>query len=461
MAHVVDNNVYFINYKNSLCGTGGVGTTSRDMARLEPNILYIFWDGSEAIRSTDISIKVDAKLHESVHNDYAKSYLWPIMHGLKPSISSNSLKVARKDLGAMYQYLADSIVEKTKSPKPKTYWVNDYTSIPLVKELKTKINDSTVVFSFRTPFGTKKSPVRMYPEDINIFLNLMYADLITFHRKIDMELFTDFLKKNLPELINSVNLKNRSGVINVSNRVVRLLVLPEGNNYQYRKGLLLSAAAKEFSRKVLEQYSNKLIVSAISRFETSKGIEYEISLIEAFFHKYPEFINKLVFIRYTYVSKNKHSSIEYRKLLGNITNHVNNVNELLGNDNWEPIVLIDKKLTDEETAGLFMASDIFIIASLADGFNHLMSEAIFSRNILSPMPLLVSDIGATDYIKGYYPLIHSIPQDIKTLYDIIESNTLSKSFRQLSLLATARRISSKRWLYEILNAARIIRNIKI
>lgn len=461
MAHVVDNDVYFINYKNSLCGTGGVGTTSRDMSRLEPNIHYIFWDGSEAIRDKDISIKVDTKLHESVHNDYAKSYLWPIMHGLEPSISSDNLMVARKGLGVMYEYLADSIVEKTKSPKPKTYWVNDYTSIPLVKELKTKINDSTVVFSFRTPFGTKKSPVKMYPEDINIFLNLMYADLITFHRKIDMELFIDFLKKNLPGSINYLNLKNRSCVININNRVVRLLVLPEGNNYQYRKGLLLSAVAREFAKKILEQYNDKLIVSAVSRFETSKGIEYEISFIEAFFHRYPEFINKLVFVRYTYVSKNKHSSIEYQKLLNNITNHVNKVNKFFGNDNWEPIVLIDKKLTDEETAGLFMSSDIFIIASLADGFNHLMSEAIFSRNILSPMPLLVSDIGATDYIKGYYPLVHSISQDIKTLYDIIEANVFSKSFRQLSLLATARQVSSKRWIYEILNAAQIIRNIKV
>ena len=79
--------ILFINYKNSILGTGGVGTVTRDMAQDLHSLQMICYDhekNSTANIERHIHL-VDLEPSESkvFHSSYAKLYLWPLLHGIK------------------------------------------------------------------------------------------------------------------------------------------------------------------------------------------------------------------------------------------------------------------------------------------------------------------------------------------------------------------------------------------
>lgn len=71
--------MYFINYKNSVSGTGGVGTVSRDILKFYPATSFVFSDSNASdIREQDVNIYVSDKDKALWHGEYGKLHVWPI-----------------------------------------------------------------------------------------------------------------------------------------------------------------------------------------------------------------------------------------------------------------------------------------------------------------------------------------------------------------------------------------------
>lgn len=447
--------IYFVNYKNSLKGTGGVGTVSRDMAEYYPGVHFVYWDGSSQPRPGDLAIRIPRTLHSTLHSTYAKDYLWPLLHGLDASIGASRLDYLHPQINRVYNKISKLLVDFANASR-RVYWINDYTSIPLVGHLRSADPGAVIVFSFRTPFGRNGSYPKFSAFDVAMFSKLLDSDYITFHRAIDMKMFVDFLGDKLDENVDSIQCKQMSATVNTrSNRQLLLKVVPMGNNRQYRQKLTLTSEAQSFMQRLKAQHDGLFVISAVSRFERSKGLEYELACLDELLREYPEVREKFVFVRYSYISKNKQGSQHYNQLEKSVTKKIDSINNRYGTKNWQPIDSnLHRKLSDKEMTGLFMASDAFMVGSIADGFNHTVLEALYSRGPFEPFTLLLSDIGVTDYLSGYKPLTHNIHEDASALRDAIVGNKLLARLRHLRAFFSARRLSSRRWMSEILNTAR-------
>lgn len=460
---------YFINYKNSIAGVGGVGTVSRDLVKHYPDIKCVFWDGTGATRTSDMSISAASSAnHDKIHLVFFKKYLWSALHGIEYSISDKQLNDARQELRKQTSAIAGEIIRKLDSERiglsNEVFWVNDYTAVSLVRELRDRRKRATIVFSFRTPFGRDGVCPGIQKSDVEMFVSLLKADLVTFHRRCDMLTYLKFLNE---EAIGSVkkiktvtNMKTL--VLSSDGHVAELLVVPMGNNLQYRQGLASTNEAHAVVKEMRSKHRRKRIITSISRFEHTKGVEYEIDLIDALMRQYPEVRGKFVFLRYTYRSKKKVDDYEYSALHDKVVGRAEDVNRKYGNKIWTPIIYSNNsKLTDQEVTAVLQASDILVIASVADGFNHLALEAIYSQTQKSPrIQLLLSNIGVTDYIRGYRPLRLNIEDDVKTLYQAIMRPEEEVDASYDELRDSAAELSSEAWIETIVTTVQKISESK-
>lgn len=460
--------IYFVNYKNSVAGVGGVGTVSRDLIRYYPKTHFVFWDGSDAVRSLDLDIKIKNVNHNEIHRLFFKKYLWSVLHGLECTVDKNTLNNVRNDLRIQTDQITNEIIKisrKASIPAHNIYWVNDYTSVTLVEPIRHGDKESTIIFSFRTPFGKNGIFPKMQKADVLTFGGLLKADLVTFHRLYDMKMYINFFQdKHSGPIVKVVKIDKMHQVITCNDGSMQeLLVVPMGGNKKYRKQLLRKKTVKNLIKTTSNKYRNKQIITSISRFERTKGIEYEVELIEKLLKDYPDIREKFVFLRYTYRSKTKIDDHEYAQLHEKIIDAVEKVNRKYGNDSWLPIVYNNNhKLNDEEVTATLSASDIVLIASVADGFNHLALEAIRSQRWNRPkIQLLLSDIGAADYIDGYSSLTLDSNKDVGTLYNAILRSSKEVNTTYGKLKSSSKYLSSKVWIDTIINKATTLAQNKV
>lgn len=447
-----------------------MGTVSRDMIKLHPEIRFVFWDGSASSREIDLGVNISNLDHNKVHKQYFKKYLWAALHGLPYHINNEQLSCSRYDLIDEAKQVAHSLIQfhvnsEGGATEEKIYWINDYTSIALVGRVRDLDVNSTIIFSFRTPFGAKGASPKLFNEDLPIFEGLLKADIVTFHRQNDLELYCDFVGDKYKDKIISCNKMSdfETYIFMECGFTQRLIVVPMGNNREYRKEILHSLNASDISKEILARHEGKKIILSISRFEETKGIEYEIELIDRLLELYPNLRNKFVFLRYTYRSKNKVDDREYRDFHEKVMMSVEHVNSKYTNDErWVPIVYRnDKKLNDQEVTGLLSASDILLVASFADGFNHLALEAIHSQLETGNVQLILSDIGVRDYLDGYQPLSFSLDKDVGTMHAAIIRSPEEVRDNYKALEESANGLSSQKWINTILeNANKIVENKK-
>lgn len=401
-----DYELFFINYKNSIEGTGGVGTVTRSMLSVFPNLKMICYDKSlsspKKIGNAMVQpICLGQELAYYMHALYSKLYLWPVLHNLEKKIDKIE-PVRKKYIEASEKFANSSSKILKNSKKKQLIWINDYVLSGTVGFTRKIFPESKIIFSWRTPFGRNKIPKFLEEDREFIVMSVIQADVITFHREKDLHNFL-LSVEIIAQSNENISIDWDNHTIMVDDRLCIPRVFPMGNDPDYRTELSISNQSKIEKEKYGEIKKGCKSIVSISRFEESKGIAKEIQAIELLLKLFPETIGKIVFIRASYLSKRKKNTPEYIEFYERITDEIDRINTKYGDENWKPIInMIDRKLNDYEVTGFFKSADIFLLMSIADGFNHLSIESILSKSKDDdPIQLLLSDIGSTDYIEGY------------------------------------------------------------
>lgn len=427
------SDIIFINYKNSILGTGGVGTVTRDMNDSLPHLRMVCYEHEEnALESKHkkriFTVDLSLKEKEAFHSSYAKLYLWPILHGLNTSLSNKDVMALRITVDNASLKFGKRALDASKDcSKTPIYWVNDYVLISSVGYLRRLSPEAKIIFSWRTTFGVN-SPPKLYSQDAyKIVDNLSKADLVTFHTYNDLANFVALAKDYLLDL-NIHYDENKAIFIGDNNRICRLRVVPLGSNPTLRKKFAKSAIAERARKELLsvKTEASQKIITSVSRFEISKGLVYELEIIDELFKSFPEMIGKVIFVRYSYISESKKDSNEYIELLDYVINKANEINIKYSNKDWAPVHFdLYRKLTDKEISGIYRATDILLVASLADGFNHISLEGPLSKIVDKdgPLSLILGNVGSRNYIQGYQALTMYDPvTDARLLYGTIIEN---------------------------------------
>lgn len=319
---------------------------------------------------------------EGFYLGFSNEGLWPLCHitFTRPIFRATDWQMYKE----VNQKFADSIIEELPA-KNAFVFVQDYHFTLLPKMIKEKRPDATVALFWHIPWpNTEVFSVCPYQKEI--LDGMLSCNLIGFHVQYHCNNFLDTANRLLEcRVDNEKNSIVRSGKETLI-RPFPISISGTSNNLSKGEIAEIAKIKKEFD------LDDKIIAIGVERIDYTKGIAERILAIDRFLEKYPEYINKFVFLQLAAPSRAKIK--RYSELLGEIDELVEKKNSKYSNGSWKPIIYLKKYFTPEEILPYYRIGDICIVSSLHDGMNLVAKEYVAAKSDFPGVLILSKFTGA-------------------------------------------------------------------
>ncbi|MFH1201519.1 MAG: trehalose-6-phosphate synthase [Candidatus Omnitrophota bacterium] len=305
---------------------------------------------------------------EGYYYGFANEGLWPLCHvtHTRPIFRETDWQMYKK----VNQKFSEAVLEELPSNNPFVF-IQDYHFTLLPKMIKEKRPDATVALFWHIPWPNPEV-FAICPYQQEILAGMLGCDLIGFHVQVQCNNFLDTANRLVECRVDtekfSVVRKNKETFI--SSFPISVDGYTSGKNSHLEEDLI-ERVRKEFNLE------GKIVGVGIERIDYTKGILERILAIDRFLEKYPEYINKFVFIQLAAPSRTHIK--RYHELMGEIDDLVEKKNWKYSTGNWKPIIYLKRYFSPEEIRPYFTLADFCIVSSLHDGMNLVAKEYVASR----------------------------------------------------------------------------------
>ncbi len=380
---------------------GGVVTALDPLLQSDIDAVWVAWGSGSADPATvdaENRVKVppeDPKyllkrvwLPKELVNGYYYGFsnrcLWPLCHNsyVLPRFSENEW--------IMYNHANDlftkNTIEELDEAKKNLVFINDY-HLGIVasnlrnyyKENKNGI-DLVLIMFWHIPWPPWEV-FRILPWKNEILENMLNLNVLGLQTKNDQ---FNFLR-TIQEEYDDFDIDYDTGIITKPNGT-KTLVKNFSISIDYDEYHELSKT-KETNNKANEiekKYKNQFIIVSVDRLDYIKGLIHRQKAIERFFRRYPDYLEKIVFIQI--VSPSREAISTYSNLAEELNEYIDSINTKYQIINykdddtreisWKPIEYIDKTLSRDEVQAYYKAADAVLVSSIQDGMNLVIKEAI-------------------------------------------------------------------------------------
>lgn len=459
-----DAPIIFVNFHNPADGFGGITTVCKSIKKIRLNFSVVYRSDTPVFSKNkkEQSVYIEDELNFNFQKIYGKSYLWPLLHGMKPNLQKKEVEAGRRATMEASNRFADKIIyagkgwKKTTSEKP-IYWINDYLLTGVATALREKDPFARIALSIRSPFDIS-SKSKIYKEDINFLLQGMCSsDFISFHRKRDVENFFKLIDEYRHLFKDNIKIDHELKIIIVGERTATPRAIPMGNDPYYRSQLSRNAKTKKYVEYLKELAGGRKVIASISSLEINKGIMEELNIFEKLIQINPGFVKEYVLMRVMPIRSKYDDLSAYKKLKEDVLFKINQINTKYGQDELMPIItfLDPGGFKDYQVAALQKISKLYLVLSLADGFNHSSVEFLLTKNVDDvPGLLITSDVGASDYLGPNLMRINPkrVGESALFLTKVLGLPESRISLNQNQLAAAANNLSSFHWTLSILSS---------
>ena len=205
---------------------------------------------------------------------------------------------------------------------------------------------------------------------------LLGADLIGFQTAASAVHFMEVACKGATAVRDGANLLVReTGVL----RRVSVEVFPVGPDSRRFADLARSSATVGAAARIREDFGTpELILLGVDRLDYTKGIDLRIRAVtalmknDAFRHRDIQFIQVAMPSRYDLPA--------YRDLRATVEETLSLANAELTAHGLRPIHFMYEALPTEQVVALYVAADVMLVTSLADGMNLVSKEFVACRD---------------------------------------------------------------------------------
>ncbi|MCW3114154.1 MAG: trehalose 6-phosphatase, trehalose 6-phosphate synthase, partial [Segetibacter sp.] len=246
-------------------------------------------ENKETLQGSDFSIEpifMDKDLYSDYYNGFSNSTIWPLFHYF-PSMT----EYKKQHFEAYYKVnrlFANRIIEIMKTDD--VIWVHDYQLMILPQMLRKANPDATIGFFLHIPFPTYEI-FRLIPKEWKtmIIQGLLGADLVGFHTYDYAQYFINSAKMIL-------GVDNHYNTLNYYNRLIRADLFPIGIDFKKFKAASEDRQVISYRDELLKNFAGKKIIFSVDRLDYTKGLTYRLTGFENFLERYPQWLEKVVFI---------------------------------------------------------------------------------------------------------------------------------------------------------------------
>lgn len=335
------------------------------------------------------------------HYRYCNEFLWPILHEL-PQYALFS-ETDRQSYLFMNKSIAWNVLYGEKSDTNSPVFVNDY-QFALCPQFLNDFSKVETALFWHIPWP-KKIDEGVIQYLIEVAAGLLASSKIGFHTERYAFNFLQFVENNM--LDYKVSMSN-SEIVHQDGKTTKVVAFPLGVDTDFWQSKLReeSSSCRDVN---LEELSKKTFVLSVDRTDYTKGIIERLNGIEHFFATNPDQIEKITFVQVC--QKTRSGLPAFEQYWQDCQRLYESINERWGNNDWQPIVWIDKPVSANVLSWLYRRAKIMLVTPLYDGLNLTAKEYSLCSN--DGVLILSARAGAwIELSENVLTLIHLTPENI-------------------------------------------------
>lgn len=309
---------------------------------------------------------------EQYYYGYSNEALWPLCHMAfqRPEFRQEDwdcyVEVNRKFARAILEEIGD---------RKAFVWIQDYHLCLLPKMLKEMAPNQLILAHFWHIPWPNYEAFRICPQRREILDGLLSNDLLGFHIRYHCNNFLDVIDR---EIESKIDREKFSVVRGEQETIIR--PYPISIDFQGIDESVNSPEVVNAQHRLIEEFglAGKKVILGIDRMDYTKGIPERILAIDRMLQKYPELKGKIIFLQKGVLSR-LHLS-QYKNLNDRVQASVEEINWKHSVDEWKPVTLVKRHMTQDEILALYRLCDVCVVSSLHDGMNLVAKEFVAARN---------------------------------------------------------------------------------
>jgi trehalose 6-phosphate synthase/phosphatase len=341
--------------------------------------LWVGWPGAAVPRELESRVKEESRARaahpvfltaedvENFYHGFCNGTLWPLFHyfpsyvDYAPSHWDTYVRVNAAFRDALLEVLRPD----------DAIWVHDYQLLLLPGMIREKLPEASVGFFLHIPFPSHEL-FRLLPTPWkrDLLAGMLGADLIGFHTHEYTQYFLHCVFRILGH-------DHRLGQISVGDQVRRADTFPIGIDYDKFMTAATSEAVGQRRRELEASIHGRKAIFSVDRLDYTKGILNRLTGYEEFLLRYPQWIERVVFL--LVIVPSREEVAQYRRMKQELDECVGRINGRFGTVEWVPVVYQYRSVDLESLVALYQLSPVALITPLRDGMNLVAKEYLASK----------------------------------------------------------------------------------
>lgn len=357
--------------------------------------------------------------YDRYYNGFSNQTMWPLCHlaFVKPLFEKKWWLSFKK----VNELFAQQILEEVDGDDTFV-WVNDFHLSLVPKILKEKNPNIKVGMFWHIPWPIRQI-FSICPWTKELLEGILASDFVGFHRQSYAVNFIDIVTEEL-----NIFIMPHDDTVYYKKHETKIGALPAGIDYSEIHSYVDKLEdSEDLVRKDLDVDFEKMIVG-VDRMDYTKGLLERITILNAFFEKYPEYIGKLVHVMVGSPSREKVPV--YKDLTVDVIKAIEQINWKYGEKGWEPVRLIHESVDPLTIYQYYNAADVCMVTSLDDGMNLVAKEYPICTKEHKGALLLSKYTGASQELPTAYMINpFNVSDAVDKLYAALTASTTDKQQR--------------------------------
>ncbi len=321
---------------------------------------------------------------EGYYYGFSNEGLWPLCHitHTRPIFKESDWRIYRE----VNQKFADSVLAELPRHHPFVF-IQDYHFTLLPQMIKEKRPDATVALFWHIPWPNPEV-FSICPYQKEILEGLLGCDLLGFHVQFHCNNFLDTVNRVLESRVDT----ERFSVVRTGKEtLVRAFPISLDINVFGEASDGVDSQMERIRKEL--KLEDKIVAVSVERMDYTKGMIERIYAIDRFLEKYPQYINRFVFIQIAAPSRTLIK--RYHDFVAEVDELVERKNWKYSQGDWKPIVYFNRQFSQEEIKPYYRLADLCMVSSLHDGMNLVAKEFVAAKIDASGILILSRFTGAS------------------------------------------------------------------
>jgi len=386
---------------------------------------------------------------EGYYYGFSNEGLWPLCHitHTRPIFKESDWQTYR----AVNQKFADSVLAELPRHRPFVF-IQDYHFTLLPRMIKNKRPDAIVALFWHIPWPNPEV-FSVCPYQKDILDGMLGCDLLGFHVQFHCNNFLDTANRVLESRVDT---ERFSVVRSGKETLVRAFPISVDVNV-FGESPPEEVSQVENIRRELN-LEDKIVALSVERMDYTKGMIERIYAIDRFLEKYPDYVNRFVFIQIAAPSRTHIK--RYHDFVGEVDELVERKNWKYSRENWRPIIYFNRQFSPDEIRPYYRLADICMVSSLHDGMNLVAKEFVASKTDASGILVLSRFTGASrELVDAIQVNPYAIEEFADSIHLAIEMPAEEKRRRMVKMRETISRKNVFAWAANIITELAAMKNL--